>query len=116
MTQPIALHLSKNETEHTYKQTPEEALLHDFRVLKSNGKTFKDVTDPADGVNKTPRKCADLLSQDYVWELLTRTVPMGIHFFDSKGELKLKQFHNRMMGTSGGVRLSHSLSLTVLST
>ncbi|KAG6371987.1 hypothetical protein JVT61DRAFT_9005 [Boletus reticuloceps] len=98
----LGLHLAENESDHVYRQTPEEGLLHTFRTMNVNGETCMDV-EPKEGVKGAPRKCLELLSQDYVWELMKWIEPMGLHMFNSRADMKLHTFHNTMMGTGGGI-------------
>lgn len=98
----LGLHLSENESDHVYRQTNEEGLVHMFRTLEESGKTYRDV-EPKEGVTGAPRKWAELLSQDYVWRFMERAEPMGIHMFDAKSDMRLHRFHATMLGTGGGV-------------
>lgn len=108
----LGLHLSQNESYHVYRQTPEEGLVHQFRTLLDDEKTYRDM-EPKEGVTGTPRKWAELLAQDYVWDMMERLVPMGIHMFDSKSDMKLVKFYSTMLGTPGGVRaMSFSMTKT----
>jgi len=98
----LGLHLSQNESDHVYRQTHEEGLVHMFRTLKENGKTHRDV-EPKEGVTGAPRKWAQLLCQDYVWRFMERVEPMGIHMFDAKSDMRIHRLHSTMLGTAGGV-------------
>ena len=98
----LGLHLSQNESDHVYRQTPEEGLVHQFRTLHDEEKTYRDV-EPKEGVTGAPRKWAELLSQDYIWDMIERLEPMGIHMFDGRSDMKLHRFHSTMLGTTGGV-------------
>lgn len=100
--EPLGLYLSKNKTEHTYNQTPEEGLVHLFRETKAKGGTHREI-EVNDSLNRAPGKWQDLLSQDYVWKFMQCIEPMGIHMLDRKGDMKLAAFHTRMLGPSGGV-------------
>ncbi|KAG6369867.1 hypothetical protein JVT61DRAFT_13428 [Boletus reticuloceps] len=104
----VALHLSQNESEHVYRQTAEEGIMHMFRTMKANGKTYRDVEE-IEGVRGNPRKWAELLAQDYVWEFMDRTESMGIHMFDGRQNMKMQRFHSTMMGPIGGI-LSYSVA------
>ncbi|KAG6370180.1 hypothetical protein JVT61DRAFT_12327 [Boletus reticuloceps] len=98
----VALHLSQNESEHVYRQTAEEGIMHMFRTMKASGKTYRDVEE-IEGVRGNPRKWAELLAQDYVWEFMDRTESMGIHMFDGRRNMKMQRFHGTMMGPLGGI-------------
>ncbi|KAF8124615.1 hypothetical protein EV363DRAFT_1132290, partial [Boletus edulis] len=98
----LGMHLSENESDHVYRQTPEEGMLNMFRVLKEGKNTYRDV-EPIQGVKGTPRKWVELLSQDYVWDMMERMEPMGIHMFDGSPQMKLHRFHGTMIGTGGGI-------------
>ncbi|KAF8429374.1 hypothetical protein L210DRAFT_931022 [Boletus edulis BED1] len=108
VTQEIGLHLSQNESDHVYRETPEEGLVHLFRTMKEGKKTHRDV-DQKEGVTGSPRKWAELLSQDYFWEFMERVQPMGIHMFDGKSNMKLHRLHQTMFGPLGGI-LSYMVS------
>ncbi|KAF8122099.1 hypothetical protein EV363DRAFT_1301405 [Boletus edulis] len=86
VTLDLGLHLSENQSEHVYRQTPEEALIHLFRTMKVAEKTHLDI-DLMDGMTGTPQLCADMLSQEYIWDFIER----------------LMQLHCTLLGTSGGV-------------
>ncbi|KAF8431107.1 hypothetical protein L210DRAFT_3508067 [Boletus edulis BED1] len=102
VTLDLGLHLSENQSEHVYRQTPEEALIHLFRTMKVAEKTHLDV-DLMDGVTGTPRLCADMLSQEYIWDFIERVEPMGLHMINGKHDMKLMRLHRTLLGTSGGV-------------
>ncbi|KAG6369061.1 hypothetical protein JVT61DRAFT_1888 [Boletus reticuloceps] len=102
VTDALGLHLAENESDHVFRQTPEEALLHLFKTMKVNGETYLDA-EPKEGVKGTPRKCLELLSQEYVWETLERLEPTGIHMFDDRGDMKLNALWSTMLGTGGGI-------------
>ena len=103
MNKELGLHLSQNASEHVYLQTPEEGLVNLFRTHMEKNETYREVDD-MEGVTGAPRKWADLLSQDYVWNMMEYLEPLGIHMFDGRGDMKLHKFHQTMLGTSGGVR------------
>ncbi|KAF8124618.1 hypothetical protein EV363DRAFT_1299778 [Boletus edulis] len=85
----LGLHLAENESDHIYRQTPEEALATHVQ----NDERVKGA----------PRKCSELLSQEYVWEMLEWLEPMGIHMFNDRKEMKLNMFRDMMLGTGGGL-------------
>ncbi|KAF8432328.1 hypothetical protein L210DRAFT_3763940 [Boletus edulis BED1] len=102
VTLDLGLHLSENMSEHVYRQTPEEGLIHTFRTMNVAKKTHLDV-DLMDGVTGTPRMCADMLSQEYIWDFMEIVEPMGIHMIDGKRNMTLKRLHRTLLGTSGGI-------------
>lgn len=102
VSEELGLHLSENQSEHVYRQTPEEGLIHTFRKMKVAKESHKDV-ELKEKVTGTPRMWADMLSQDYVWDFMERVEPMGIHMIDGKGDMSLNRLHRTMLGTSGGV-------------
>lgn len=89
-------------SEHVYRQTPEEGLVHRFRTMKVAGESFKEV-ELKEKVTGPPRMWADLLSQEYVWDFVERVEPMGIHMMDGKGDMMLGRLHRTLLGTAGGV-------------
>lgn len=48
-------------------------------------------------------KWNELLSQDYIWDFMTIVDPLGLHIFDTKGDMKFSRFHAIMLSASGGV-------------
>ncbi|KAF8123156.1 hypothetical protein EV363DRAFT_1102171, partial [Boletus edulis] len=98
----LGLHLSQNESEHVYRETPEEALLHQFRTMQAKKETYLDV-EQIDGVTGAPRKRAELLAQDYFWEFMERVESMGIHMFNGKSTMKMNCLHDTMLGPNGGI-------------
>lgn len=104
----MGLHLSRNQYQHVYKESPEEGLIQKFRVelATDEPRRWKDIpTMPlASGV---PYKQHELLRMDYVWNFMKTFVPMGSQVMDRKGDMRLTPFHTTMMGPSGGVRTFH---------
>ena len=108
ITRELGLHLSENATDHVYRQTPEEGLVHRFRTEREKGATHRDSV-LKDGVTGVPRKWAELLSQEYVWDFMERVEGMGIHMFDGRGDMKLNALHRTLLGPSGGVSRANTL-------
>jgi hypothetical protein len=67
-------HLSENITEYVYCQTSEEGLVHTFRMMKITGESFKDM-ESKEKVTGLSQMWAELLSQEYIWVLLSRSNP-----------------------------------------
>lgn len=73
-------------------------------MLRTSGKTFRDVIPNDLAEDTTGRKWAELLSQDYVWGIMEDLAPMQCYIFDGQDDMELHRFHETMLGTSGGVR------------
>ncbi|KAG9311944.1 hypothetical protein JVU11DRAFT_8205 [Chiua virens] len=101
----LGLHLSRNQYEHVYKESPEEGLVQKFKMHSAKPSPKNDWKSvPTLAVSKgTAYKQNDLLRMDYAWAFLDKFVPMGTQIFDRKGSLKLAPLHSTMMGPSGGV-------------
>ncbi|KAH0826432.1 hypothetical protein J3R83DRAFT_5411 [Lanmaoa asiatica] len=111
--QRLGLHLALNENHHVYKQTPEEGLIATFRAHAAAGGNYRTI-EHLPLVTGILTKWHKLLVQDYVWQFIERTECLGLHLFDGKGDMKFICFHDIMLGTSGGVSPSLSLSLLAL--
>jgi len=103
-SEEIGLHLSRNQYQHVYKESPEEGLIQKFRVEHAKNEVQRWRYIPAVAVAKgNPSKQNDLLRMDYVWNFMEKFVPMGAQIMDRKGDMRLSPFHSRMTGPSGGV-------------
>lgn len=101
----MGLHLSRNQYEHVYKESPEEGLVQKFKMHSAKDypkNDWKSVSSIA--VSKgIAYKQNDLMRMDYSWQFLYKFIPMGMQIIDRKGTMKLSALHATMMGPSGGV-------------
>ena len=88
--------------DHVYHQTSKEGLVHQFHMEREKGATHRDLA-LKDGVTRVPRKWAELLSQEYVWDFMEWVEVMGIHMFNSREDMKLNALHRTLLGPSDRV-------------
>ena len=98
----LGLHLLQNESNHVYRQTDEEGLVHMFWTLKENRKTHRDMK-PKESMTGAPCKWTQLLCQDYICRFMERVELMGIYMFDAKSDMHIHHLHSTMLGTAEGV-------------
>ncbi|KAG6373147.1 hypothetical protein JVT61DRAFT_6758 [Boletus reticuloceps] len=77
-------------------------------MMKVNKEMYMDAK-PKEGVKVVPCKYSELLSQEYIWEMLKQLEPMEIHMFNDHKEMKLNMFQDMMLGTGRGISLNSKI-------
>ncbi|KAF9235313.1 hypothetical protein BU15DRAFT_78143 [Melanogaster broomeanus] len=101
----VGLHLAQNKNMHVYHESPEEGLVQMFKQIKVQEELTNtwQAVKILPSIKGHPARRQELLSKDYVWQLLELFENAGLHYLTWQGDMKLTKFYSAMMSSYGGI-------------